>query len=269
LQTHSDFKLIIIDDGSIDGTKKTVLDLNQPWIDIIAGDGTLWWTGAINLGVRYVQHIANNHDWVMTINNDVLIDRYFLENMYNEAIRHDRAILNPIAVAGPNGVVHFSGTKVISWALALKRQPSYGRPIQEACQRGLISVDYLNGRGTMMPVKVFEEIGLYNQRLLPHYGADEEFTWRAKANGYKLFINTRAVVEVDSKTTGFNPLDVRMSLSEIIRSFSSMKSTNNLLKTYRQAKLCAPFYALPSYLTISLLKLLFYNFVVNRFIKRS
>jgi GT2 family glycosyltransferase len=203
---------------------------------------------------------GRDEDFVMTINNDVTFREDFFEKMLNRAIREKNAVFNPLTIKGDvNGRIYFSGTRVLSWVLALKRQPYYGQPVSKAQKEGLIEVDYLSGRGSTIPLSAFKKIGCYNQEMLPHYGADEEFTLRAKRYGYRVFIDPDIIITVDQSTTGLNPTDVRLGFRQILRSFSAMNSTNNLRIIFRFARLTAPLYAFPSCLLFSLIKLLAYN----------
>ena len=77
-QSFKDFKVVVIDDGSSDGTGR-VLQAKYPWVIKLEGDGNLWWTGAINKGVEYCLRTGKRADYVMTINNDVWFDQEFLE----------------------------------------------------------------------------------------------------------------------------------------------------------------------------------------------
>lgn len=45
-QTFQDFQIILIDDGSVDGTDKMVHSF-YPESKIIYGEGTLWWAGSL------------------------------------------------------------------------------------------------------------------------------------------------------------------------------------------------------------------------------
>ena len=51
-QTNKNFKIIIVDDRSTDGTRE-MINSEFPEIILLKGDGNLWWTRAINLGVKY------------------------------------------------------------------------------------------------------------------------------------------------------------------------------------------------------------------------
>jgi GT2 family glycosyltransferase len=97
----------------------------------------------------------------------------------------------------------------------------------------VILSDLLPGRGTLIPVSVFNEIGLFDEVNFPHYAADEDFSARAKKIGYGLVISTAAVVRSHVDQTGL--ASERMSFKYFIKMFSSIKSAKNLKIRWRWA----------------------------------
>ena len=62
-QTNKNFIVIVIDDGSTDGTGEMITN-EFPEVILLKGDGNLWWTKAINLGIKHAlkynaKHILN------------------------------------------------------------------------------------------------------------------------------------------------------------------------------------------------------------------
>jgi len=49
-QTYQNYRVVVIDDGSTDGTAALLAE-EFPEVHVIQGDGNLWWTAATNLGV--------------------------------------------------------------------------------------------------------------------------------------------------------------------------------------------------------------------------
>ncbi len=54
------YHTVVIDDGSTDGTADAIRR-KHPEIHIISGDGNLWWTGAIVLGMRFAIQAGAQH----------------------------------------------------------------------------------------------------------------------------------------------------------------------------------------------------------------
>ena len=77
-QTYKYHKTIIVDDGSTDGTKQ-MLESEFPEVIVLSGDGNLWWTKSINMGIRHA--LSLGADYIMTLNNDTIATPDFLEKM--------------------------------------------------------------------------------------------------------------------------------------------------------------------------------------------
>ena len=77
----------------------------------------------------------------------------------------------------------------------------------------LIECDVLPTRGIIFPATLLGEIGFLDQKSLPHYGSDFEWTARAKRSGYKLYMRTDTFMISES-----NALDKRASGQRIYES---------------------------------------------------
>ena len=91
------------------------------------------------------------------------------------------------------------------------------------------------GRGTLIPVTVFKEIGLYDSTNFPHYAADEDFSYQAKKSGWVLKIAYDAVVKSDVSSTGVAMNKPVFSIAYFKEQFFSIKSPLNLKIKYRWA----------------------------------
>lgn len=189
-QTFQNFTTVVIDDGSSDKTTEMIKNEFSEVV-LLNGDGNLWWTGAVNAGVEYVIENATKADYILTLNDDTSFQTNYLETLIVCASKHRRSLIGSICLKNNDRMTIEDGGVKINWRTAkfkfLEKGNKYNANFYG--ESTVKPVDVLSGRGTLIPVEAFFEIGLYDFLRLPHYGADYEFSYRAKKNGYSLLIN--------------------------------------------------------------------------------
>jgi len=240
-QSYKEFKIIVVDDGSKDGTAQ-MIQTQYPDVRILMGDGSLFWSKATNLGVDEALQHAKNEDFILTLNNDVTVKADYLEKLMDSASRFPRALIGSIALNHKDNDDVIDGGVEINWLTAKFKNLGKGKKYSELVQKNkwLYSVDVLPGRGTLIPIEIFKKIGLYNDAQLPQYGADYEFSVRAKKAGYSLFINYEAIVISNPEATGLNNGARMLRWREYLKSFFSIRSPNNLYYRWHFSRLCCP-----------------------------
>src|SRR3954447_12060362 len=94
-QTNQNFKVIVVDDGSTDGTSD-MLKEHFPEVTVLKGDGNLWWTGSMNVGVRHALALCKENDYIMALNDDLVVAPDYIDNYYRLAAAHPDTLIGSV-----------------------------------------------------------------------------------------------------------------------------------------------------------------------------
>ena len=234
-QSYKDFTVIVVDDGSMDGTEASVKSA-FPNIAVLKGDGNLWWTGGNELGLQHIGLTARPNDFVLLLNNDLVVRSDYIEKLVRTSLANGRALVGStlIDINDPSWV-----EGAIQVDSRLRLTVNRNKEVIEATGWDN-NVDVLSGRGTLVPIEVFRHLGGFNKERLPHYGADYEFTTRAKRAGYRLVVCHEAKVYAKLDITGFEvPKGRILSVRECWSLLFSPKSKTNIIYYSHYVWLCS------------------------------
>lgn len=221
-QTDQNFKIIIVDDGSSDGTSE-MIEEEFPEVILLKEKGDLWWAEATNVGVRYA--LKHGADYVMTLNDDTLPEPDYIEKMNYWSQKEPDALLGALPVNVNTDRVIYGGERR-SWATG---KSIYLRNILNEDQyHGLHEVTQFPGRGLLIPKNVFERIGLYDSKNFPQTVADLDFTHRAVRDGFKIYCNYDARIKIYPDETAMHTIRKNKSLKNYVRHLTSIRGGGNL-----------------------------------------
>jgi GT2 family glycosyltransferase len=198
-QSFRHFEIIVVDDGSTDCTAELIAD-QFPEVQVVRGDGTLWWTGATNVGIRHAMDRAGANDAILVINNDLEVGPDYLENLHRQWTSMPDTLIGSVAVdiENPDSIV--DGGTIVNWWTAKERKLNVGQALSQFGTAYSAPVSWLTGRGTVIPINVFWRIGLYNAKHYQQCG-DPELPVRAHAAGFRLVVSYACVVKTHTKAS--------------------------------------------------------------------
>lgn len=250
-QTYQHFKVVVVDDGSTDGTYEMVKN-DFPEVDILRQEGDLFWTAATNIGIRYA--LAQGADAVMTLNNDTVALKDFLEKMSYWAQKEPDALLGAFALDFSSQKPVYGGG-IINWKTDTRQDLL--KSLQPKDYKGLHKVTHFPGRGLWIPRKVLEKIGLFDEKVFPHYYADYDYTHLAYRSGFKIYCNYDAKLYTYPEASGDRQNRKQKSLKSYFNHLFGIKGGGNLRNfTIYAFRNCPPIY-MPGFLAIGYSKRIF------------
>jgi GT2 family glycosyltransferase len=225
-QTHRDFTVIVVDDGSTDGTASMLIEMFGE-VRVLMGDGSLWWTGATNRGIRHALNEAGEGDALLMINDDVEVDSQYMGSLFHVWQSKPDALIGSVVVGieRPHSIA--DGGRLLNWWTAKQRDLNHGEDLRKFGKDYHVDVSLLTGWGTLIPVRVLRNVGLYDDRHFQQCG-DTELPVRAKNRGYRLIVSYDVVVKVHlDQTAGINTRSY-YRLRDLRRYFFDVKSNFRL-----------------------------------------
>ncbi len=176
-------EIFLVDDGCTDGTAKAVSEI-YPEINIIEGNGNLYWAGGMRLAFFEANKHAN-YDGFLLLNDDVELT----EDFFSKIIETQKYVFNKHQKGGlysgstkdkRSGKISYGGN-VLSNGINF---PSYKlvepSEIPQPCH-------LTNANVLFVEKEVIEEIGFFDENFI-HAFADYDFSLRAFKAGFPVYI---------------------------------------------------------------------------------
>jgi GT2 family glycosyltransferase len=229
LKTH----IIVVDDGSTDGTAAAIRE-QFPDVQVIQGDGDLWYTAGTNLGIAAA--LERDPDYILCFNDDSIFDAKAVRALVECAEGNTESVVGALLLLWdqPHRVFQVAPFwKTIRGGWQHRTQQTVWTVPAEAFR-----VEVIVGNCVLYPKKVFDLFGFPDPRISAQYG-DAEFTSRVRKGGWKLLIEPRARVfcKPNDPPRSVFSLGWRKALDAL---FVDQRHGNNLIHQFRQLRRTGP-----------------------------
>lgn len=178
-----DIRIFLVDDGSQDNTSESVRNL-FPDVELIAGDGNLFWAGGMRLAYDYASSKCD-FDFYLLLNDDVKLELDVIQRLVacdEFSVRNfDKKGLYCSSTADPvTGNITY-GASLITYNLLTftsKAVLPQGNPV---------SCSLSNANILLVPKEIISKLGFFDKRYT-HGIADYDFTLSATKAGFPLLL---------------------------------------------------------------------------------
>lgn len=236
-QDHPALQIIIVDDGSTDGTGEYLAQCGLPNLTVLGGDGNLWWGGAMHKGIAHVMKVAGKDDYLLMLNDDVRVDANYVSTLVGDSVANGGAVIGSAQRDEVSGAVMVSGYLIDYFGM---------RILPADAKHAMAGVDALPGRGALFPMRAVLSAGNINVRVFPHYFGDMEYSARIREMGWNIVISVAANIYTSSDSS-----DENIRRQGAAKKYFSFRSKNDLRQRLWFFSLRGPrwlrFWALPRY----------------------
>jgi len=213
-----DINIYLVDDGSTDGTSAAVRE-NFPQVNIMKGDGTLFWNGGMR--IAFSKAMEGEHNYNLWLNDDTMLYSNALKLLVATSINIKQKQGNDVIVTGTikdidTAAINYGGRNRKS-----KLQPLLFILLNSSVEPQ--KCDTFNGNVVLIPQNVVSEIGNISSEYSKQHGGDIDYGLRAKYAGFESWVAPGVIGECPSNSIKGTIFDKSLPLRDRIKQMKSPK----------------------------------------------
>ncbi|PTD94173.1 hypothetical protein C9439_03760 [archaeon SCG-AAA382B04] len=171
------YEVIVVDNNSNDGTREMVEE-KYPEVEFFSSDEKISVQKAINIGIKKSKGV-----FLLHLDDDIeAIHEDWLNNMVEIALKKENVGLVGCKLLYPNGELQHGAGKVTIMGPKHYQNDKYLKeyPLDQS------DYEYVTGACILIPKKVIEDIGYFDEGFKPHGFDDTDYCMRLHKKGYKV-----------------------------------------------------------------------------------
>lgn len=192
-------RYIVVDDGSSDGTREMLEELQQKYpLTVLEGDGTLFWGGGMRKAMEEALGEQDGSDYYILVNDDVEFSQEALRSAFRQlGNRKDTVLVGTMCNKDKKltyGGIQFQGKGI--------RYETVTAEKEQEC-------DTFNCNFVLLPAKIFRKAGNFDIHF-QHAMADFDYGLHIRKMGYKIVnsVYYLGVCERNSKEGSWMDTDI-------------------------------------------------------------
>jgi len=188
--TYSNHRIILVDNGSTDGTVAAVRS-SFPDVTILEMGRNLRFAGGNNKGIEFA--LGKGADYVLLLNNDTVVEKEFLSTLVKRMQSDDRIgmVAPKVLYYTPPNRIWFAGARIRYWLGTIAH---IGIREEDRGQHNTPGeTDYATGCCVLARKAVIESIGMLDESYFM-YVEDVEWSVRATKNGFRVIYEPRSEI---------------------------------------------------------------------------
>lgn len=188
---YKNYILIVVDNCSTDDSISKLIREFSDDVIFIKNKRNLGFAAGNNVGIKYA--LENNCDYILIINNDTVVDKYFLKHLVNKITSED-------SVGAVGGKIYYYSNKEMIWSIGgtinkfTASARYYGvNELDRGQYDNIHEIDMVSGCMMLLNSKMLTDIGLLSEKFF-FRGEEWEFSHRIKKNKYKILFEPKAII---------------------------------------------------------------------------